>query len=95
VTSQTIIALILRLRDVFGVTALMATHRLQDGFALANFRFDPESQRVVRVNAAETGTNGREPITQFLVLRDGRVYFEGRPEEIAESQDPYLRRFLV
>lgn len=95
VTSQTIIALILRLRDVYGVTALMATHRLQDGFALANFRFDPEAQRVVRVNAAETGTNGRGPTTQFLVLRDGRVYFEGGPEEIAESQDPYLRRFLV
>ena len=32
ITSQTIISLILRLRDVYGVTALMATHRLQDGF---------------------------------------------------------------
>src|SRR5260370_26946887 len=28
VTSQTIIALILRLRDIYGVTALLATHRL-------------------------------------------------------------------
>src|SRR5216684_1689321 len=45
VTSQTIITLILRLRDVFGVTAMLATHRLQDGFALANFRFDPEGRR--------------------------------------------------
>src|ERR1700675_4662888 len=49
VTSQTIITLILQLRDVFGVTALLATQRLQDGFALANFRFDPESKRVVRL----------------------------------------------
>ena len=31
VTAQTIITLILRLRDVFGVTAMLATHRLQDG----------------------------------------------------------------
>ena len=38
VTAQTIITLILRLRDVYGVTAMMATHRLQDGFALAKFR---------------------------------------------------------
>ena len=30
VTSQTIITLILRLRDLYGVTALLATHRLQD-----------------------------------------------------------------
>src|SRR5438876_1282866 len=47
ITSQTIITLILRLRDVYGVTALLATHRLQDGFALANFQFDPHSGRVV------------------------------------------------
>src|SRR6202048_13518 len=40
ITAQTIITLILRLRDVFGVTAMLATHRLQDGFALANFRFN-------------------------------------------------------
>ena len=46
-TSQTIITLILRLRDVYGVTALLATHRLQDGFALANFHFDAETKRVV------------------------------------------------
>ena len=44
VTSQTIITLILRLRDIYGVTALLATHRLQDGFALANFRFDAQEQ---------------------------------------------------
>jgi len=43
ITAQTIITLILRLRDVYGVTALLATHRLQDGFALANFHFDPET----------------------------------------------------
>src|SRR5207245_8299463 len=48
VTSQTIITLILRLRDVYGVTALLATHRLQDGFAMAHFHFDSETNRVVR-----------------------------------------------
>jgi len=48
VTSQTIITLILRFRDIYGVTALLATQRLQDGFALANFYFDQKSNRVVR-----------------------------------------------
>jgi phospholipid/cholesterol/gamma-HCH transport system ATP-binding protein len=99
VTSQTIITLILRLRDVFGVTAMMATHRLQDGFALANFRFDPESKRVIRVAAHGDGqaqaAGGSEPATRFAVYRDGRIYFEGTPAEIAESQDWYLQRFLV
>ncbi len=95
-TSQTIITLILRLRDVYGVTALLATHRLQDGFALANFQFDPHSKRVVHNsqngNAAAAANVAR---TRFLVYRDGEVYFEGEPEEIANSSDSYLQRFLV
>jgi phospholipid/cholesterol/gamma-HCH transport system ATP-binding protein len=97
VTAQTIITLILRLRDVYGVTALLATHRLQDGFALANFRFDAESKHVVRVagTAAPAAGAASGPVTRFLVYRDGRIYFEGAPEEIAASKDDYLRRFLV
>jgi phospholipid/cholesterol/gamma-HCH transport system ATP-binding protein len=95
VTSQTIITLILRLRDEYGVTALLATHRLQDGFALANFHFDPQTKRVVH-NAqngnAVAATNVAR--TRFLVYRDGGIYFEGEPGDIANSEDPYLKRFL-
>ncbi len=91
ITSQTIITLILRLRDVYGVTSLLATHRLQDGFALANFRFDPKSRRVSRDSPSDQNLTP----TRFLVLRDGRVYFEGSPDEILASKDPYLQRFLI
>jgi phospholipid/cholesterol/gamma-HCH transport system ATP-binding protein len=96
VTSQKIISLILRLRDVFGVTALLATQRLQDGFALANFRFDPAAKRVVH-----SASNGRPASvasaaeTRFLVLREGGVYFEGGQEELSSTKDDYLKRFLV
>ena len=96
VTSQRIITLILRLRDVFGVTALLATQRLQDGFALANFHFDPDTKRVVansRNGNALAATNGAR--TRFLVYKDGEIYFEGEPAELAETEDPYLKRFLV
>jgi phospholipid/cholesterol/gamma-HCH transport system ATP-binding protein len=93
VTSQTIITLILRLRDVYGVTALLATHRLQDGFALANFHFDPDTKRVVP--NSQDGNAANAASTRFLVYRDGRIYFEGEPQEIANSEDPYLKRFLV
>ncbi len=110
VTSQTIITLILRLRDSQGVTSLLATHRLQDAFALANFRFDPRANRVVPLSANGRGpaaglsreagpaaAEGAAPIavTTFLVLRDGDVYFEGDQRAILESKDPYLQRFLV
>jgi len=96
VTAQTIITLILRLRDTYGVTALLATHRLQDAFALANFRFDPAANRVVPAKQ-----NGRpwagsvSAATSFLVLRDGSVYFEGDQRAVLQSPDPYLKRFLV
>lgn len=94
ITSQTIITLILRLRDSFGVTALLATHRLQDGFALANFHFDKVLNRVVP-NAQSGVTRNSNAATRFLVLRDGDIYFQGPPEELAASNDPYLKRFLV
>ncbi len=95
VTSQTIITLILRLRDVYGVTALLATQRLQDGFALANFHFDPETKQVVRnVPNGNTAAAANAARTRFMVYRDGAIYFEGEPGEIADSQDPYLKRFL-
>ena len=92
ITSQTIITLILRLRDVYGVTSVLATHRLQDGFALANFHFDPQA-RVVRRGASLA--NSTEVSTRFLVLRDGRIYFAGNPQELLHSKDPYLQRFLI
>lgn len=96
VTSQTIITLILRLRDVYGVTALLATHRLQDGFALANFRFDPETKRVVHDGASARSAQGSTaPMTKFIVYREGHIYFEGAPDELAASRDAYLQRFLV
>jgi hypothetical protein len=78
------------------VTALLATQRVQDGFALANFHFDPETKRVVpnsqNGSAAAAASAAR---TRFLVYRDGGIYFEGEPGEIASSKDPYLQRFLV
>jgi phospholipid/cholesterol/gamma-HCH transport system ATP-binding protein len=96
VTSQTIITLILRLRDVYGVTALLATHRLQDGFALANFHFDADSKRVIpNARNGNARLAVRTAATRFLVYRDQKIYFAGEPEEIAESVDPYIKRFLV
>jgi len=100
VTSQTIITLILRLRDVYGVTSLLATHRLQDGFALANFRFDAQAKSVKRVRQGQ----GEAAVTRFLVYKhvnggedghDNGIYFEGSPDEVMNSKDPYVRRFLV
>jgi len=92
VTAQTIITLILRLRDLQGVSAMLATHRLQDAFALANFRFDGDASRVAP--ASRDGAWAAAS-TRVLILRDGNVYFQGDQHALRESQDSYLQRFLV
>jgi ABC-type transporter Mla maintaining outer membrane lipid asymmetry ATPase subunit MlaF len=30
-----------------------------------------------------------------VVLRDGKVFFEGGTQELVAAKDPYLKRFLV
>src|SRR5271167_1868745 len=99
VTSQTIITLILRGRDLQDVSSLLATHRVQDAFALANYRFDRGTGRVVpleqngnanvdldlagREKLAESGKerNSVHPTT-VLILRDGKIYFEGPADAV-------------
>jgi len=105
VTSQTIITLILRGRDLQGVTSLLATHRVQDAFGLAHFRFDEAGNRVVKL--ASGGANGKQqsaegqqnrngaPATSVIVLRDGQIYFQGSPDDMLGSRDEYLKEFLA
>ena len=95
ITAQTIITLILRLRDTLGVTSLLATHRIQDAFALANYRFDPVENRVIKASLPELASRNGQPSTNFLFLREGQVYFEGGQQAVLESPDAYLKKFLV
>jgi phospholipid/cholesterol/gamma-HCH transport system ATP-binding protein len=100
VTSQTIITLVLRRRDLEGVTSLLATHRVQDAFGLSHYRFDKDSSRVVPIDGngehtAPAPGYTEAPPTNILVLREGRVYYEGAADEFRTSSDEYLKKFLV
>lgn len=100
VTSQTIITLILRGRDLQGVTSLLATHRVQDAFGLARYRFDEASERVVAGGqddhaGAAASANAPTPPTNVVVLREGQVYFEGTTQDVLHSSDDYLKKFLA
>src|SRR5262249_62250573 len=95
VTSQTIITLILRLRDTYGVTALLATHRLQDGMALANFFFDAKSNRVLPNSSKPAGKGQQDSNTRFAGVPHGKVFFEGSTGELVAAKDSYLKRCLV
>jgi phospholipid/cholesterol/gamma-HCH transport system ATP-binding protein len=93
VTSQTIDLLIAKLRDMQHVTSLVVTQRLQDAFVLANYVFSNREQDLVPVRDADRA--GPQPLTRFLVLREGAVYFHGSSAELAGTGDSYLRKFLA
>ena len=89
ITSTTIVELILKQRDVYQTSALMVTHRLQDGFTMATHRFDKEKGQMVPVKNSDVLTN-----TSFLILRDGKVIFDGTGHELAGSSDEYIREYI-
>ena len=103
VTSQTILTLIIKLRDTRQASALYVTQRLQDAFILANNVFDDSNGALKPVagdgfhpERPEASGRGAEATkTRFLLLRDGAIHFEGTPEEILSTRDPYLQRFLA
>ncbi|OFV85985.1 MAG: hypothetical protein A3B65_05800 [Acidobacteria bacterium RIFCSPHIGHO2_02_FULL_67_57] len=99
VTSQTILTLIIKLRDTRQASSLYVTQRLQDAFILANNVFDDSNGALKPVAGdgfqPERSRGAEATKTRFLLLRDGGIHFEGTPEEILSTRDPYLQRFLA
>src|SRR5438045_6237074 len=90
VTSNTIIELIVKQRDVYKTSALLVTHRLQDAFTMATHYFDRASNQM---KILPRGQRGDVPMS-FLILRDGKVIFDGDARELKESRDEYIREYI-
>ena len=90
ITSTTIIELIMKQRDVYKTSALLVSHRLQDGFMLATHRYDPQTEHMQPVD----GAGVRDILTTFLILKDGKVIFDGTGPQLVASQDPYIRQYI-
>jgi phospholipid/cholesterol/gamma-HCH transport system ATP-binding protein len=92
ITANTIIALIVKERDVKGTTTAMVTHRYQDGHLMANFRYNPQSGTLERISS----NGGLSDIrTTFVVMREGRLVFKGTQQELEISADPYISKFVM
>ena len=91
ITSTTIIELIVKQRDVYRTSALLVSHRLQDGFMMASHCFDAAANQM-RPLAQASRTDVH---TTFLVLRDGKVIFDGAARELAASPDEYIREYIA
>src|ERR1700756_20703 len=90
VTSTTIIELIVKQRDVYKTSSLLVTHRLQDAFVMANHYFDTKAGHMKPV---PPGGKIEAPMA-FLILRDGKIIFDGNIEELAHTQDEYIREYI-
>jgi len=91
ITKLTIIELMIKLRDLEGVTSVFVTHDLQAATIIANeyaiavengpiqFNMDKDSRCLININ--------------FIMLQDGVICFEGSFQELMHSTIPYVRQF--
>jgi len=90
ITAHLIIALLIKERDLSQTTTLLVTHRYQDGNLIANFRYNSKQ---ASLEPARNG-DGRGARTTFMVLKEGRLVFEGDQDRLELSSDPYIMKFV-
>ena len=91
ITAYTIMALIVKQRDLRKATTVIVTQRYQDGMWLSNFRYNSNSACLepISMNGNSTASG-----TRFMVFREGRLVFEGTQAELNASSDPYIAKFV-
>jgi len=92
ITSITVDEEIIKLRDLEGVSSIVVTHQLRDAFYVAEHTAARRSSEVGFEKAAPAKCDEAE----FIMLRDGRIAFEGNAGELraAAARDPYIDAFL-
>jgi phospholipid/cholesterol/gamma-HCH transport system ATP-binding protein len=90
ITATTIDDQIVKLRDLEQVTSLVVTHQMRDAVYISDHQALCLDGRVEIVPFGDT--NARR--STFLVLHDGRIYFQGTTTELLSSSDPYLKELL-
>jgi phospholipid/cholesterol/gamma-HCH transport system ATP-binding protein len=90
ITALTIDDEIIKLRDLEHVTSIIVTHQLRDAFHIATHRAVNGHGQVT----FEPAPLADQTETEFMMLRDGEVAFEGPAAELRASGDRYLQSFL-
>jgi phospholipid/cholesterol/gamma-HCH transport system ATP-binding protein len=93
ITKRVIVELMIKLRDMEGVTTIFVTHDLQAASIIATeyasagsdgrveFRLEGDSLCLLNIN--------------FIMLQEGSICFEGSREELMNSTLPYIRTFTA
>ena len=90
ITATTVDDEIVKLRDLSHVTSIAVTHQIRDAFYVATHEAVRKDGHAQILAADEAKANEVE----FMVLHEGRIYFEGTAAELRASRDRYLREFL-
>lgn len=92
ITKRTIVELMIKLRDLEGVTSVFVTHDLHaastiateyaavDGNGRIEFKSEKDSVSHLNIN--------------FIMLQEGKVCFEGNYKELMDSKHPYIQQFV-
>lgn len=90
ITATTVDDEIIKLRDFEGVSSVVVTHQLRDAFYVATHMAvrDGDGVRIVPAPPEKVDQS------DFMMLRDGVICFEGNADELRHSPDPYLKTFL-
>jgi len=95
ITANTIMALIAKERDLENTATLIVTQRYQDGQLMSNFRYNRSSGQLEPISHNGVEENGSNPRpTTFMVMKEGRVVFEGSQAELEASTNPYVSKFV-
>lgn len=91
-TARTICELAIKLRDLEDVSSIFVTHEmnnldyLSSEYAIVdeegNVEFETEGERLCLIN------------TEVIMLKDGKIAFSGKDEQLRMSPDPYIHRFI-
>ena len=93
ITKRTIVDLMIKLRDVEGVTTVFVTHDLQAAATVASEY--AESAPDGRIVFRRGGDNLCLLNVECIMLEDGHISFEGRYEDLMSSQLPFVRTFVA
>ena len=92
ITSLTVDEEIIKLRDLEGVSSVLVTHQLRDAFFVAEHAAEWAGSEL----QFEKADREKSDQAEFIMLKDGRIAFEGNASELREvaKRDEYIRSFL-
>jgi phospholipid/cholesterol/gamma-HCH transport system ATP-binding protein len=91
ITAITVDNEIIKLRDLENVSSILVTHQLRDAFYVATHEAVRRDDGLILIRPAD---EYKCEEAEFIMLKDGRIAFEGHAAELRAASDSYLRSFL-